>query len=68
MEENYMKKIYPRVIASINWSAIQIATAAGICGVLDIVLANPSRYKGLVLQEDFSLGEFLKNRFGQYYL
>ena len=66
-EENYVNKIYPQVIAGRLWSAIQVTTAAGITAVVDLVLANPRRYKGFIAQEQFSLPEILDNRFGQYY-
>jgi saccharopine dehydrogenase-like NADP-dependent oxidoreductase len=66
-EENYVNKIYPQVIAGRLWSAIQVTTAAGITAVVDLVLANPRRYKGFVTQEQFDLPAILDNRFGQYY-
>ncbi|MCI0505070.1 MAG: saccharopine dehydrogenase NADP-binding domain-containing protein [Gammaproteobacteria bacterium] len=66
-EENYVKKIYPATIAGKKWSSIQVTTAAGLCGVVDIVLNNRSQYKGFVAQENIALDEFLKNRFGKYY-
>jgi len=66
-EENYVKKIYPQMIAGHLWSAIQVTTAAGICAVTDLVLQNPKCYKGFVTQESFSFAGFLVNRFGQYY-
>lgn len=66
-EENYVNKIYPQVIVSRLWSAIQITTAAGVCAVMDIVLMNPDDHMGFVAQEDFRLKEFLENRFGRYY-
>jgi saccharopine dehydrogenase-like NADP-dependent oxidoreductase len=66
-EENYVNKIYPQMIAGRLWSAIQVTTAAGITAVVDLVLANPRRYKGFVAQEQFALPEILANRFGQYY-
>lgn len=67
MEESFVKKIYPESIAGKKWSAIQVTTASSICALVDIVLANPSQYKGLVLQENFALEAFLNNRFGKYY-
>lgn len=67
IEENYMKKIYPKVIAGLNWSAIQVTTAAGVSAVFDIVLNNQPNYQGLVLQERISLDQFLENQFGAYY-
>ncbi len=67
LEENYFKKIYPAMINEIKWSAIQIATASGVCAVADHVLTNAEAYQGLILQEKFSLSEILANRFGSFY-
>jgi saccharopine dehydrogenase-like NADP-dependent oxidoreductase len=66
-EENYVKKIYPATIAGRLWSSIQVTTAAGVCGVTDIVLNNLDKYQGFVTQENIALDEFIKNRFGKYY-
>jgi saccharopine dehydrogenase-like NADP-dependent oxidoreductase len=65
-EENYVSKIYPQIIARRLWSAIQVTTASGLCAVLDLVLAHPDRYHGLVTQESFRLTEILANRFGMH--
>lgn len=67
VEENYLKKVYPTQLAGINWSAIQVTTASGICSVVDMVLTDQDSYRGLVLQETFGLDVFLKNRFGHFY-
>jgi saccharopine dehydrogenase-like NADP-dependent oxidoreductase len=66
-EENYVNKIYPQVISSRLWSAIQVTTAAGISAVVDLVLDAPGRHHGFVPQEHFRLPEILQNRFGRYY-
>ena len=66
-DENYVKKIYPQTIGGKLWSSIQVTTAAGICGVADIVLNQPGKYRGFVTQESISLDEFTANRFGKYY-
>lgn len=66
IEKNYIKKIYPREIANLRWSAIQVSTAASICAIIDIVLQQ--KLKGLILQEHFKLSAFLDNQFGKYYL
>ena len=66
-EENYVNKVYPKVVAGRLWSAIQITTAAGICSVIDIVLADPTTYQGFVAQEQFRLQDILENRFGRLY-
>lgn len=66
-EENYVKKFYPKEINGHKWSAIQLTTATSICTVLDLVMTKPEKYKGFVTQEQFSLDDLTKNRFGQYY-
>jgi saccharopine dehydrogenase-like NADP-dependent oxidoreductase len=66
-EESYVRKIYPREIEGRLWSAIQVATAAGLCSVLDIVLSDPDRYQGFITQESIPLTRFTGNRYGQYY-
>lgn len=66
-EKSYLKKVYPLMIKNLEWSAIQISTASGITAVVDLVLGQANEYRGLILQERFSLQSFLNNRFGQYY-
>jgi len=63
-EENYVKKIYPQCIQGKLWSAIQVTTASSVCAVADLVLNDPSRYRGFVTQESVLLKEFLHNEFG----
>lgn len=67
IEENYVKKFYPKIINDERWSAIQLTTASGICSVVDLVLTHPDKYHGLVLQEQFSFDELVSNQFGTYY-
>jgi saccharopine dehydrogenase-like NADP-dependent oxidoreductase len=67
LEESYVKKVYPQKIAGIEWSAIQVTTASGMCSVVDSVLNNPNRYQGLIIQEQFSLEEVLNSPFGKCY-
>lgn len=66
-EKSYVKKIYPEEIHGLQWSAIQISTASGICAVVDLVLGQANEYQGFVLQEAFELPRILENRFGKYY-
>ncbi|NLT67864.1 MAG: saccharopine dehydrogenase family protein [Acidobacteria bacterium] len=66
-EENYVKKFYSKRIAGRLWSAIQVTTASGLCGVLDLILQSPGPPKGFVTQESIKYSDFLQNRFGQYY-
>ena len=55
-EKSYVKKVYPEVIRGLEWSAIQVSTASGICAVVDLVLGQANEYKGLILQEKFQFG------------
>jgi saccharopine dehydrogenase-like NADP-dependent oxidoreductase len=67
MEESYANAVYPQEIAGHLWSAIQVTTSAGIAAVVDLVLKDPGKYQGLVMQERFSLTDVLANRFGKAY-
>lgn len=67
IEDSQVYKVYPRKIADSQWSAIQVTTAAGICGVIDTLANQPTPSAGFVKQEDILLNDFLNNRFGQYY-
>src|SRR3990167_5558377 len=67
VEENYVRKFYPKVINGHRWSAIQLTTASGICSVVDIVLSHPEKYSGFIRQEEFSLTDLTQSRFGDYY-
>ncbi len=67
MEESYSNAVYPQEIAGHLWSAIQVTTSAGIAAVVDLVLKEPKKYQGLVMQERFSLTDVLANRFGKAY-
>jgi saccharopine dehydrogenase-like NADP-dependent oxidoreductase len=66
-DENYVKKIYPETINGKLWSSIQVTTASGICGAVDIVLSQPEKYQGFITQERITLEDFVANRFGKYY-
>lgn len=66
-EKSYVKKIYPAVIHGLEWSAIQVSTASGVCSVVDLVLGQANEYHGLVLQETFHLNDVMANRFGHCY-
>ena len=49
------------------WTAIQVTTASSVCAIVDMVFDHPENYHGFVLQEQFSLTNFLNNRFGKIY-
>ena len=67
IEENYVKKFYPKKINGFTWSAIQLTTACSICSVVDIVLGNPEKFKGFIKQEQFTLEDLTSSTFGEYY-
>jgi saccharopine dehydrogenase-like NADP-dependent oxidoreductase len=67
VQETYANKIYSQPIGAAVRSAIQVTTAAGICGVLDLLAEGELPAKGFVRQEEIALEKFLANRFGRYY-
>lgn len=66
-QETYAKKIYSQHVNGRLLSAIQLTTAAGVCTMIDLVMAGKLPQQGLVRQEQASLQEFLSNRFGRLY-
>ncbi len=67
VQETYANKVYSETINGRLWSAIQITTAAGICGVLDLMAEGKLPQTGFIKQEDVVFDDFINNRFGQYY-
>jgi saccharopine dehydrogenase-like NADP-dependent oxidoreductase len=67
VQETYANKIYSQPVGGVVRSAIQITTAAGICGVLDLLAEGGLPARGFVRQEEIALDGFLANRFGRYY-
>ena len=66
-ENVYAKTIYHSEIDGKNWSGIQITTAAGVCGVLDLLFEGKLPQQGFVRMEDVNFEDFIKNRYGRYY-
>jgi saccharopine dehydrogenase-like NADP-dependent oxidoreductase len=67
LEETFVKKLYPKEIGGLPWTAIQVSTASAACAMLDMVLHGGAPARGFVTQESVSLAAFLANRFGRYY-
>lgn len=68
VEHTYAHSIPHQVIDGRPWTGIQITTAAGITGVLDLLLIDEKLpQKGFIRQEEIDYELFLKNRFGRYY-
>lgn len=66
-EDVYARTIYHQKIDGQNWSGIQITTAAGVCGVIDLLFKGKLPNKGLVRMEDVEYDDFITNRFGKHY-
>jgi saccharopine dehydrogenase-like NADP-dependent oxidoreductase len=66
-ERTYAKTIYHQEIDGQNWSGIQITTAAGVCGVLDLLFQGELPQRGFIRQEEVDYEKFVQNRFGRYY-
>lgn len=66
-EQSYINKSFSRQINGQIWSAIQITTAAGVLGVVDLMRRGKQKPHGFVRQEDVVLSDFLATEFGQLY-
>ncbi len=66
-QRSYATKIYNKEIDGTHWGAIQITTAAGLCGVLDLHVQGALPATGFVRQEDVPFSAFIANRFGKHF-
>ncbi len=66
-ERSLINKTVARKINGIHWGAIQITTAAGVTGVVDMVRRGMLASKGFIAQEDIKLPDFLTTEFGRLY-
>ena len=66
-ERTYARTVRHQEIDGLNWSGIQITTAAGVCGVLDLLMTGKLPTAGFVRQEQVDYREFVANRFGKYF-
>ncbi len=66
-ELSYLNKPKSRVIAGETWGAIQVTTAAGVTGVMDLMRQGKLPTKGFVSQEQVKLEDFLATPFGALY-
>lgn len=66
-QEVFARKIFAERNQGHAASAIQIATAAGICTALDLFREGKLPQCGLIRQEQITLPQFLANRFGRVY-
>ncbi len=63
-EESYINKSFAREIDGEIWSAIQITTAAGVLGAVDLLRQRRLPQRGFVRQEQVVFSEFLETEFG----
>ncbi len=66
-QESDSRKIYAGEIAGVRRSAIQITTAAGVCTMVDLMVAGKLPRQGFVRQEQALLADVLANRFGRVF-
>ncbi|SMO79239.1 saccharopine dehydrogenase family protein [Ruegeria faecimaris] len=66
-EKSLINKSYARTLNGQVWSAIQVTTAAGVLGVVDLMRTGALPGKGFVRQERVNLSDFLNTEFGQLY-
>ena len=66
-ERTYAKTIYHQRIDGENWSGIQITTAAGVTGIVDLLREGKLPDRGFLRMESVDYESFLANQFGRYY-
>lgn len=66
-EKSLINKSFARTINGQVWSAIQVTTAAGVLGVVDLIRTGALPAQGFVRQEQVKLADFLNTEFGQLY-
>ncbi len=67
IRDEFVKAYYPLEIAGEPWRAISWTTAAGVCGVVEMVAGGALPQKGFLKQEEIPLQEFLKTNNGRLY-
>ena len=66
-ERSLINKTVARKVNGSHWSAIQITTAAGVTGVVDMVRRGLLANSGFIAQEEVKLTDFLTTEFGRLY-
>ncbi len=66
-ERTFWRKVDGQYIGKRFFTGIEIATAAGVCGVLHLLLDGALPQRGLVRMEDVSYEAFMDSPFGRYY-
>jgi saccharopine dehydrogenase-like NADP-dependent oxidoreductase len=66
-EKSFINKSVAQEIGGKTWSAIQITTASGVCGVMDLMRTGRLPNAGFVRQEQVALADFMATEFGRNY-
>jgi saccharopine dehydrogenase-like NADP-dependent oxidoreductase len=67
MEKTYWRRVNGRYLGKHFFTGIEISTAAGVCGVLHLLLRGEVPQRGLVTLEEVSYDRFMETPFGLYY-
>jgi saccharopine dehydrogenase-like NADP-dependent oxidoreductase len=68
-QKSYVSCVYHQTVAGKHFGAIQVTTAAGICGSIDLLLSGAlGQRKGFIPVEEIPLKSFLANEFGAFFL
>lgn len=69
MQKTYVSCVYHQTVTGKHFGAIQVTTAAGICGSIDLLLSGAlGKRKGFIPVEEIPLKSFLANEFGALFL
>ena len=67
-QKTYASTVYNQILHGQHFGAIQATTAAGICGVIDLLLEGTFKGRhGLIKTEEVSVLDFLSNDFGKIF-
>ncbi len=66
-QQTFATRIFPKMIAGLQMTAIQLTTAAGIVTAMELMKDGKLPRKGFVPQELVGLDDFLANRWGSVY-
>jgi saccharopine dehydrogenase-like NADP-dependent oxidoreductase len=62
LEKTFAQLYMHREIDGVPFTAIQITTASGVCGVLDLLMEKKLAQSGLVKNEEVKWDDFIANR------
>lgn len=67
VQESFLTEVHGRPIKGVEYSAIQLTTAAGICAVFELVRTGKLPQSGFVRQEDVRLEDLMASHFRSYF-